>query len=423
MVRGCALIDSRLDTAKICSDGRVHVDHAQLPVVLGEKKRFSTASVNKGPWGASELGPLIPQQRTCSDYCGMSVWCQEETHAPQQIALTSSAVASRVGGTTKPCIRAARWATRSACAPVFGFAFQSQYCEGSGSASVTCAHIVVLPPASLTRLVGSDLLTRAILDRLFDLLLHRFEVEGSRVLHRRKFDCRLGQLPDILLNQDETPELTGEEVVAIAECARVDRFASNERRALERILANVDDRRHVRRGFLARPAPRLHVELELEVVDADRTQLGSAEVKDLLALGWAFPGEQIHLIVAIQMVLIGPIAELHALQQLLSYIGIARRSRQGGSQSSPEKIPFSTLPGLTRPGQRMMHGTRKPPSPTVPLVFLNGVMPPSGQVNTSAPLSVVKMTMVLLASPMSSRCFSSAPTLSSSCAMPASSRP
>ena len=60
---------------------------------------------------------------------------------------------------------------------------------------------------------------------------------------------------------------------------------------------------------------------------------------------------------------------------------------------------------------------------TVPLVALNGVMPPSGQVNTSAPLSVVKMTMVLSVSPMSSRCFSSAPTLSSICAMPASSRP
>jgi hypothetical protein len=52
MVRGCALIDSRLDTAKICSDGRVHVDHAQLPAVLGEKKRFYTASVKTGkaPW-------------------------------------------------------------------------------------------------------------------------------------------------------------------------------------------------------------------------------------------------------------------------------------------------------------------------------------------------------------------------------------
>src|SRR5258708_39210564 len=43
MVRGCSLIDSRLDTAKICSDGRVHVDHAQLPAVFGEKKRFHTA--------------------------------------------------------------------------------------------------------------------------------------------------------------------------------------------------------------------------------------------------------------------------------------------------------------------------------------------------------------------------------------------
>src|SRR6267142_6347411 len=31
--------------------------------------------VNNGPWVASELGPLIPQQRTCSDYCGISVWC------------------------------------------------------------------------------------------------------------------------------------------------------------------------------------------------------------------------------------------------------------------------------------------------------------------------------------------------------------
>jgi hypothetical protein len=31
----CALSDSRLDTAKICSDGRVHVDHAQLPAVFG----------------------------------------------------------------------------------------------------------------------------------------------------------------------------------------------------------------------------------------------------------------------------------------------------------------------------------------------------------------------------------------------------
>ena len=51
------------------------------------------------------------------------------------------------------------------------------------------------------------------------------------------------------------------------------------------------------------------------------------------------------------------------------------------------------------------------------------MLPPSGQVNVSAPLSVLKTTMVLSASPMSSRCFRMAPTLSSICFMPASSRP
>src|SRR6478672_7368111 len=89
----------------------------------------------------------------------------------------------------------------------------------------------------------------------------------------------------------------------------------------------------------------------------------------------------------------------------------------------PEKISFWIVPGLMWPGQRAIQGTRKPPSQAVPLVALNGVMPPSGQVNTSAPLSVVNTTMVLSASPMSSRCLSSAPIQSSICFIPASSSP
>src|SRR5258708_24497857 len=40
--------------------------------------RRALPAVNNGPWVASELGQLIPQQRTCSDYCGMSVWCSHE---------------------------------------------------------------------------------------------------------------------------------------------------------------------------------------------------------------------------------------------------------------------------------------------------------------------------------------------------------
>jgi hypothetical protein len=52
---------------------------------------------------------------------------------------------------------------------------------------------------------------------------------------------------------------------------------------------------------------------------------------------------------------------------------------------------------------------------------LNGVVPPSGKVITSAPLSVVKTTMVLSSTPMSLSFFITKPTLSSNWAMPASS--
>jgi hypothetical protein len=41
MVRGCARIDSRPDTAKIGSDGRVEVHRARLRAVVGGRKTFS----------------------------------------------------------------------------------------------------------------------------------------------------------------------------------------------------------------------------------------------------------------------------------------------------------------------------------------------------------------------------------------------
>ena len=97
--------------------------------------------------------------------------------------------------------RISRWSSEA------GF----QTLDRKGSASVTCTPFVV----------RDFLLTWAVLDHLLDLLLHRLEVEGSRVLHRRIVDRRLRQLRDVLLDQDEAPELAGEEVVAVAEGAGV----------------------------------------------------------------------------------------------------------------------------------------------------------------------------------------------------------
>ena len=64
-----------------------------------------------------------------------------------------------------------------------------------------------------------------------------------------------------------------------------------------------------------------------------------------------------------------------------------------------------------------------PPSQVLSLPPLNGVMPPSGKVMVSAPLSVVNTTIVLLSWPMSSSFFSTTPMLSSICFMPASLTP
>jgi hypothetical protein len=44
----CVRVDSRLDTEKICSDGRVGVDRPGCVQFLGEKKRFHTAWVKSG---------------------------------------------------------------------------------------------------------------------------------------------------------------------------------------------------------------------------------------------------------------------------------------------------------------------------------------------------------------------------------------
>jgi len=73
-----------------------------------------------------------------------------------------------------------------------------------------------------------------------------------------------------------------------------------------------------------------------------------------------------------------------------------------GTTSSSEKMPLRTCPAGIRPGQRMANGARKPPSQPRPFSPRNGDVPPSGQENFSAPLSVVKITIVFSAIPSAS---------------------
>src|SRR6478735_6349287 len=75
------------------------------------------------------------------------------------------------------------------------------------------------------------------------------------------------------------------------------------------------------------------------------------------------------------------------------------------------------------PGQRTTIGARYPPSQASPFWPLKGVTPPSGKLIASAPLSVVKTTIVFSSWPISSNFFRTTPILSSSCFMPASLTP
>src|ERR1700745_1086758 len=106
-----------------------------------------------------------------------------------------------------------------------------------------------------------------------------------------------------------------------------------------------------------------------------------------------------------------------------SPLGPPAMSTKVGSQSREANISFLTVPGLITPGQRISIGARMPPSQVVSLPPLKGVVPPSGKVMVSAPLSVVKTTMVLLVWPMSSIFLRTRPILSSICFIPASLTP
>src|SRR5262245_33742128 len=106
-----------------------------------------------------------------------------------------------------------------------------------------------------------------------------------------------------------------------------------------------------------------------------------------------------------------------------SPLGPPAISTKVGSQSSAANSWFFTVPGRITPGQRMTIGARYPPSQASPFWPLNGVIPPSGKLICSAPLSVVKTTMVLLVWPISSIFCRTRPILSSICFMPASLTP
>src|SRR5215813_5369257 len=154
------------------------------------------------------------------------------------------------------------------------------------------------------------------------LLLQGFEIEARALLHRRELEEGLRLPRDLVLDEHEAPELVREPVV-VGQRPR-------ETGALERIEAKVDEDGPVDLDRAAEPAVRLVDEPVLVVADAHRAQRGLGKVEDLPALRRALAGDQVRLVVAVQVHLVRAIAELLAGLQLFRDVRISRRGDEGG---------------------------------------------------------------------------------------------
>ena len=106
-----------------------------------------------------------------------------------------------------------------------------------------------------------------------------------------------------------------------------------------------------------------------------------------------------HQVESVEVNLVGLVADRVSLLHLLDQVGLSAAAAKVGMKSCSEQMSLMTRPGSMTPGQRMTQGTLQPPSQFVSFSPRNGVAPPSGHDMTSAPLSVVKTTMVLSAMP------------------------
>ena len=148
---------------------------------------------------------------------------------------------------------------------------------------------------------------------LRDLCFHGVEVEARTPLHRWILDGRLSQLRHFLLDEHEAPELV-EEPVKIFVGSDIAIATTGPCSVFEGIRAQVHQNRYVGMVLGTDPAAGLANEAILEIVDPNRGEVAFREVEDLVTSRRPFAGDQVHLVVAVEMVLVGLVAHLLALQ-------------------------------------------------------------------------------------------------------------
>src|SRR5262249_24197404 len=157
----------------------------------------------------------------------------------------------------------------------------------------------LLPGAADNR--GLSLLAPGGRSFLREFLLQRFEVEARALLHRGVIQEGLRVLGDRILDEDEAPELVGEPVIV--------RQRAGQPRALKGIEPEIDQDGPIDLDRATEPAAGLIDEPVLEVVDTHRAEGRLGEVEDLMALRRSLTRDQVYLVVAVEIDLVGAVAQ------------------------------------------------------------------------------------------------------------------
>src|SRR5262245_59092854 len=158
-------------------------------------------------------------------------------------------------------------------------------------------------------------------DCFHDLLLDGVQVERSWFLNRRELDEALAELRNLMLDEDEAPEFVLEPLSLLQGLPHT--------RSLQRFQAEVGQDRPVHLDRAAKPALRLINEAVLVVADAHRSESRLGEVEDFIARRRPKACDEVKLVVAIEVNLVGLVAELLALLQFINDVRIAGDGREG----------------------------------------------------------------------------------------------
>src|SRR5215472_4138782 len=185
------------------------------------------------------------------------------------------------------------------------------------------------PALEVIRLTWLSLFALVCLDLFLDFPLHRVQIERGWRLHWRKFDGGFRQLRYLFLDENEAPKFSRIKRVHVPTTHVVQAFAADRRRSFERVLAEVDHPRHVGRDLFPWPAVRLLEKLEFVIINSKGTQLWTGEVENLMPCRRSLAEQQIDLVVAVKVILVGTVTELHPFEELNPDVGVAGRVCQG----------------------------------------------------------------------------------------------